>query len=134
MTHKLPSLQLPYYESVSAGFPSPAEDHMDRPLNLNDLLIERPASTFMIKVEGNSMQNAGIFSDDILIVDRSLKAELNNVVVALIDGEFTVKRYIFRKGRYWLCPENDHYQPIDVTYNESFRIWGVVRYVIHKPS
>ena len=87
------SLKIPYFEGgVSAGFPSPAEDYMDGKLDLNNLLINNPSSTYYVRVVGDSMKNAGIISGDLLVVDRSLEITNNCIVVAFLDGEFTVKR------------------------------------------
>ena len=100
---------IPFYEnSVSAGFPSPAEDFMDLELNLQDYLIQHPSATFCIKVTGDSMQNAGIFSGDVMVVDRALEPKNKTIVLAVLDGEFTVKR-IHKKGdSLYLNPENEN--------------------------
>lgn len=124
-------LSIPYYEYVSAGFPSPADDYMDKPLDLNAYLIKHPAATFIVRVEGESMLGASIHPDDLLIVDRSLTAKPDDIVIATLDGEFTVKRYVVEKGRQYLRPENQRFQPIDVTHHLDCRIWGVVVFVIH---
>lgn len=125
--------QLPLFTArVSAGFPSPAEDHMERSLDLNELLIEHEAATFFVKVEGESMNNAQISSGDILIVDRSLQPKEGAIVVAILNGEFTVKRITYQKGALFLLPENETYKPIEITKEMDFLVWGVVTYVIHK--
>src|SRR5271154_3565822 len=95
--------------SVQAGFPSSAEEGLDKTLDLNELLITHPAATFFVRVSGDSMQNAGIFSGDVLIVDRSLEASDNAIVIAVINTEFTVKRLQRREGRIYLSPENPAY-------------------------
>lgn len=117
---------------VSAGFPSPAEGDMDRKLDLNELLIEHEAATFFVKVEGESMINAHISPGDILIVDRSLYPREGAIIIAIIHGEFTVKRITYKNDSLYLLPENEAYQPIEVTSDIDFSIWGVVTYVIHK--
>jgi DNA polymerase V len=123
---------LPQYSGVAAGFPSPADDFLEGRLDLNEKLIRHPAATFFVRVSGNSMIKAGIHSGDMLIVDRSLEPKSGSVVVAVIDGEFTVKR-ISRKGdRLYLMPENPRFKPIQITDNSSFQVWGVVTNVIHK--
>lgn len=125
-------LELPLFESVSAGFPSPAEDYMDGRLDLNEYCIRNPSATFFIRVDGQSMQNAGIFDGDIIIVDRSLPPRHNDVIVGIVDGEFILKRYC-RQGQYtFLVAENPSYNPIFIGENTEFRVWGVVTNVIHQ--
>lgn len=116
---------------IQAGFPSPAENYMDASLDLNKELIRHPSATFFVKVEGDSMQGAGIMNGDILIVDRSLAAISNSVVVAIVDGEFTVKRYKLLEGEQFLYAENPAYQEIKISTLNDFSIWGVVTYAIH---
>jgi len=117
---------------VPAGFPSPAQDYIEATLDLNEFLISHPNATFFIKVEGYSMINAGIQPDDILIVDRSLEAINNKIVIAIVDGELTVKRLSIIDDIYWLVPENSSYSAIRIDENIDFVIWGIVTYVIHK--
>ncbi len=118
---------------VPAGFPSPAQDYIEDVLDLNELLIQHPAATYFVRVEGYSMINAGIYPGDILIVDRSLEAANGKVVIAVLDGEFTVKRLsVNKKGDYFLIPDNPDYQTIRITENIGFSVWGVVTNVIHK--
>ncbi len=117
---------------VQAGFPSPADDYLESYIDLNEALVSNKAATFFVKVEGDSMVNAGIYTGDMLIVDRSLNAKHGNVVVAMVEGEFTVKRFVKIRGRTYLYPENQHYKPLDVTELEEFMVWGVVTTVIHK--
>jgi DNA polymerase V len=124
---------IPFYNAIQAGFPSPADDYMEEKLDLNRFLIKNPSSTFYIKVEGVSMIGAGIHPKDILIVDRSLKAKNNDIIIALVNGEFTVKRLSVQPLKVWLLPENPRYSPIDVT-DTDFQVWGVVTYVIHNPK
>ncbi len=120
-----------YFESVTAGFPSPADDHMDKALDLNEHLIAHPASTFFVRVQGDSMTGAGIHHGDLLIVDKSLHAQTGDIVIAFIEGEFTVKRYICKGNRHYLYPENSGYPVIEVSFINDFRIWGVVCYSVH---
>ena len=128
------TLNIPYFENgVSAGFPSPAEDHMDIPLDLNEHLIRHPAATFYVYAKGNSMQNSGIYDGDLLIVDRAVEPKFKNIVIAVIDGEFTVKRISKIKNKIYLLPDNKEYQPIEIKDSLNFQIWGVVIYTIHKP-
>jgi DNA polymerase V len=124
--------QFPLYGSkVSAGFPSPADDHIEMQLDLNAYLIKHPSSTFFVRVSGESMKNAGIFPDDILLVDRSLTPTDGRVVIVALDGELTVKRLKITKNDVYLMPENPDYQPIKVNALQELNIWGVVTNVIH---
>ena len=111
---------------VAAGFPSPAEEHEDRPLDFNELLERNPASTFAVKAQGDSMVGAGIHDGDICVVDRSLKPVDGSIIVALVNGEFTMKRLRMRAGRVWLTPENINYPDIPITEGTEFEIWGVI--------
>jgi len=120
-------LKIPLFSStVAAGFPSPAEDHVEDTLDLNEYMVQRPDSTFMLRVEGESMKNAGIMPDDILVVDRSLKATHKKIVIAAIDGELTVKRLYHRGGLVKLLPENPAYPEIELESEADLVIWGVV--------
>lgn len=116
---------------VEAGFPSPADNYIERPLDLNELMVKRPEATFFVRVKGDSMAEADIRSGDILVVDRSLEARDGRVVVAVLDGEFTVKQFCRRGGRVVLEPANRAYPPIVVSPERDFQVWGVVTYVIH---
>lgn len=117
--------------SVSAGFPSPADDYLDGQLDLNQHLIKHPAATFFIRVSGDSMLGAGIHSGDLLIVDRALEAAPNRVVVAVVNGELTVKRICQQQDRLFLMPDNGAYPPLPIQPTTDFEIWGVVTSVIH---
>jgi len=130
---KGPPLRLPLFDcKLSAGFPSPADDYFEKKLDLNELLISHPAATFFVKVEGDSMLGAGIQSGDMLLVDRALTAEEGKIIVALIEGEFTVKRFVKKGNKAFLMPENPRYPPIEITEEKEFQVWGVVTYVIHR--
>jgi len=119
-------------ESVQAGFPSPAEDHLDLDLDLNSYLIQHPSATFCVRVEGDSMVGAGIQSGDVILIDRSLTPQKGNIVLAVLDGEFTVKRVDVQDDKLFLIPENPKLQPIEVGEESNFQVWGVVTFVIHK--
>lgn len=119
---------------IQAGFPSPADDFAELELDIYKYLIEDTVSTFFARAKGNSMQNVGIFNNDILVVDRSKEAKDNDIVVAVIDGEFTVKRYKILSGKAFLYPENPEFSPIEISEETEARIWGKVTYVIHKPE
>ncbi|GAB4225436.1 MAG: translesion error-prone DNA polymerase V autoproteolytic subunit [Chlamydiales bacterium] len=126
------SLPLPLFSSaVAAGFPSPADDEVDRSLDLNEYLIKRPASTFFVRVAGESMIQAGIHDGDILIVDRSIEPKPGKIVIAAVHGELTVKR-LHREGDRWLLiPENPAFSAIELPEDGELHIWGVVTNVIH---
>lgn len=118
--------------SVSAGFPSPADDHVDRKLDLNEYLIQHPAATFFVRVSGDSMVGAGIHDGDLLVVDRAVEARDSSIVVAVLNGEFTVKRLKKQKSSISLIPENPNYKPIQITPDMTFEIWGTVTSVVQK--
>lgn len=120
-----------FLASVSAGFPSPAEDYIEGRLDLNKHLIKHPAATFFVRVAGDSMTGAGIHPGDILVVDRSLEPQDSNVVIAVLDGELTVKRISRRDGRVQLVPDNALYQPLEILAEMEFEVWGVVTAVVH---
>ena len=118
--------------SVSAGFPSPAQDYIEDSIDISQMLIKNPASTFLVKAQGDSMKDSNIQNGDILLVDKSLEVRNNDIVIAYIDGEFTVKRYFKNRKSITLYPANDNYKPIHISSNTDFLIWGVVTYVLHK--
>ena len=122
----------PMFDSpVSAGFPSPADDYIEQDIDLHDYLVKNPPATFLVRAEGDSMEGAGIFSGDILIVDKSLSPLHGNVVIAVVDGDLTVKRLHKTTKGIILVPENDRYSPLHISNEEELTIWGVVTNVIH---
>ena len=127
------TLELPLFEStVSAGFPSPADDDEEQRLDLNQHLIQHPSATFYAYARGHSMRDAGIHDGDLLVVDRAVRPQDDDVAVCVVDGEFTVKRIRIRDGQMWLQPANPAYEPLPINESHDFRIWGVVTYVVHK--
>jgi DNA polymerase V len=120
-----------FSERVPAGFPSPADGYADDPLDVRELLIQNPAATFFVRADGDSMEGAGIFSGDIVVVDRSLTPQDGTVVLALLNGEFTLKRIWKKPEGGLLMPENPRYAPIPVTQDDEFSVWGVATFVIH---
>lgn len=119
--------------SVQAGFPSPADGLLSETLNLHELVVKHPAATFFVRVAGDSMRDAGINSGDILVVDRSLEPRDGKIVVAILNGEFTVKTIRYHSnGLISLLAAHSAYEPIDVAKEADFQVWGVVSYVIHK--
>ena len=117
--------------NVQAGFPSPAEDHMENSLDLNEHLVSNPAATFFVRVRGNSMRDAGIQGGDILVVDRSITPGDRQIVIAMLDGEFTVKRLRKKGRRVFLEAENTDFAPIEISESQELVIWGAVTFVIH---
>ena len=125
------TLRVPLFLSaVKAGFPSPAEDYIEKSLDFNELLIRRPAATFCLRVSGDSMTGAGIFHGDILVVDRSVRPANGQIVIAVLDGELTVKRLDSSGPRPVLRAENAAYPSIEVKPGSSFEIWGTVLFSI----
>jgi len=125
------SLSLPFAsEGIKAGFPSPAQDYMDIAIDLNKELVKNPASTFYGRVSGNSMKDEGLEDGDILIVDKSLEPQNGDTAVCFIDGGFTLKNIKMEKDVIWLVPANPEYQPIKVSAENDFMIWGIVTYSI----
>ncbi len=118
--------------SVAAGFPSPAEEYIEAKIDLNRELIRNPASTFFARVSGVSMVDDGIDDGDLLIIDKSIEPYQGALCVAALDGEFTLKRLRLEEDCAWLIPANEKYEPIKITADNEFIIWGVVRYVVKK--
>ena len=125
------SYQQFYSCAVTAGFPSPADDYLESKLDLNDYLIKHPSATFFVRVVGDSMVNAGIHNNDIIIVDRSIKPKHGKIIVAALDGQMTVKRLYRRDKKVILLPENKLFKPIEISDSMEIVIWGVATNVIH---
>ena len=123
-----------FLDSVSAGFPSPATDYMESKLDLNEYLIKHPASTFIVKAKGPSMTDAGILSGDLLIVDRSITPKSNDIVIASIFGDLTVKKLQKKENSLFLLSANSDYPSIEVKEEMECFIWGVVTYIIHESN
>lgn len=127
------NVELPFAnEGIQAGFPSPAQEFINETIDLNKELINHPAATFYGRVVGDSMIKEGIEEGDVLIIDRSLEPYNKDLVVCCVDGEFTLKRIQVEINKVWLIPSNELYDPILVTNDNQFLIWGVVTYVIKK--
>lgn len=118
--------------TAPCGFPSPADDYLDRPLDFNELLVTHPAATFAVRVTGMSMVGVGIFPGDIAVVNRAIAPYHTCIVLALLDGEFTIKRYILRDTVITLRPENPDFKDIVVHDGQEFEVWGVVTNAIRK--
>ena len=121
-----------FSHKVPAGFPSPADDHAEKRLDLNEYLIDQSESTFFVRIKGDSMIDAGILDNDIVIVDRSKSAAINDIVLASIDGEFTVKVLAKNSEGPYLMPANKEYKPIHIKPDSEFEIWGVVTGSVRK--
>ena len=127
------SLNLPFASGgIKAGFPSPAQDYMDISIDLNKELVRNPAATFYGRVSGDSMKGDGLEDGDILVVDKSLEPQNGDTAVCFIDGDFTLKDIKIEKDVVWLVPANPEYQPVKVTAENEFMIWGIVTYSIRK--
>ena len=118
-------------DSVSAGFPSPADDYTEENIDLNEHLISNPFSTYILRVKGDSMINAGIKDKDLIIVDKSLTAKPGNIIIAMIDREFTIKRLSIKNNELYLKAENHNYPDFRFKNHIDIQIWGVVIYSIH---
>lgn len=126
-------LELPLAETgISAGFPSPAEEYEEVRLDLNKALIKHPAATFYARVKGSSMMDAGILDGDLLVIDKSLNPKSGDIAICFLDGEFTVKRIEQIEESLYLMPANKRYQPIKISEESDFQVWGIVTFVIHK--
>ncbi len=117
---------------IPAGYPSPGDNYIEKKLDLNEYLIKHPAATFFVRVEGDSMINGGIHSADILVVDRAITACHGDIVIAIVNGEVTIKRLVMKSDKLYLVAENSKYPPFEITPEMNFEIWGKVTYVIHK--
>ncbi|QIL77480.1 LexA family protein [Hymenobacter sp. HDW8] len=126
------NLELPFYACpVPAGFPAPADDHQEAALDLSRHLFANPAATFLARVTGDSMIGAGIYAGDLIAVDRAISPTDGHIVVAVVDGEHTLKRLRLRDGRIWLEAENDDYPALELLAGARLDVWGVVTHVIH---
>lgn len=124
---------LPLIEAlVPAGFPVPTPDAKDMPLNVHDYVVKNPSATYFVRVSGYSMVGAGIYPDDILVVDKSIEPRHGHIVVAAIDGDMTVKRLFRKDNKIMLMPENSRFRPIPVHDGQELDIWGVVTFVVHR--
>jgi DNA polymerase V len=115
---------------IKCGFPSPAADSRENPLDFNDLLLKHKASTYCLKASGDSLEKSGIFDGDILVVDKSLNAKNNDLVVAEYEGEFTAKRLKVSGENVSLHPENNDFDDIEITNFDNFSIFGVITAVV----
>ena len=121
-----------FSSKMAAGFLSPADGFLEKRLDLNEYLIKNKSATFLIKVYGDSMMNAGIFDGDMLVIDRSVQPSSGKIILGVLNGEFTVKRMEKRRNKLFLVPENKKFDAIEITNAMDFKIWGVVTFAIHK--
>ncbi|MAR99776.1 MAG: peptidase S24 [Nitrosomonadales bacterium] len=117
---------------VPAGFPSPADDYKEKKLDLNEYLIKQKEATFFVRIKGDSMIDAGIHDNDIVVVDKSQTASTGDIILASIDGDFTVKLLSRNKSKYQLLPANEKYKPIEINESMQFEVWGVVTGAVRK--
>ncbi len=117
---------------MSAGFPNPAGDYLEERIDLKKILFKNPLSTFVFRAKGNSMQEAYINTDDLIIVDTSVEPQNGDIAVCVVDDEYTLKRIAKSDGKLYLMPYNKNMKPIEVTIDNRFSIWGVLTYSIHK--
>jgi len=129
----IPPIRVPLYShKVTAGFPSPADDYIEDRLSLDEHLIQHRESTFFVRAKGNSMTGAGIFDGDLLVVDKSLTPSSGDIVIAIMDGDLTVKRYIRRGEKVILKPENPRFSEIELQDGQELQVWGVVTSTVKK--
>lgn len=126
-------ISLPLFShKVAAGFPSPADDYIEGTLSLDQHLIQHKEATFFVRAKGNSMVGAGIFDGDLLVVDKSLTPTSGDIVIAVVDGDLTVKRLIKRGGTITLKPENPRHKEIEFKEGQELQVWGVVTSTVKK--
>jgi len=119
-------------EGISAGFPSPAEDFKELKISIDQEVVKNESATFFARVDGQSMQGAGLDDGDLIVIDRSKEPENGKIAVCFIDGEFTVKRLKVEEDCVYLMPENSKYKALKVTSENQLIIWGIVTYVVKK--
>lgn len=119
---------------VNAGFPSPADDYIEDTIDLPKMLIKNPSSTYVLRVKGQSMVDAGIFDKSIIVVDASLEPVNGDIAVCIIDGDFTLKRISKVKDKLYLMPENNNFKPIEVKEGNNFEVWGILTWVLSQPN
>ena len=124
--------QLELARKMETGFPSPASDHLEKALNLEDLVVFRPSATFYVRAQGNAMARSGIHDKDILIVDRSITALHGHIIITSIDEEPSIRRFILQGSRIFLVSDDSRLKPIVVSRETDWTIWGVVTHVIHR--
>lgn len=117
---------------METGFPSPASDHLEKALNLEELVVFRPSATFYVRAQGDSMEQSGIHDKDILIVDRSITAQHGSIIITSVDEEPSIRRFVKQGTRIFLVSDNPEFKPISIARETEWTIWGVVTHVIHR--
>ncbi|GAB5407896.1 MAG: translesion error-prone DNA polymerase V autoproteolytic subunit [Balneolaceae bacterium] len=117
---------------IETGFPSPAGDHLEKALSLEDLIVRRPTSTFYVRAEGNAMKVSGIFDGDILVIDRSLNAQNGSIIVVSLDEEVIIRKLVKKQRRIFLVSGDVEYAPITIGRETNWMIWGVATHLIHR--
>lgn len=131
-SEKKPKNEMKLSQKAETGFVSPAADHLQKPLDLEDLIVHHPAATFYVRAEGNAMQISGIYDGDILVVDRSLHPKDGAIVIAAIEQEPVIRRLVKRGSRLFLISDDPKFEPVGIHPDINWMIWGVVTHVIHK--
>lgn len=121
-----------FFGEIECGFPSPAQDYLEKGINLHDHVVKKPAATFFMRAKGDSMIEAGIYPNDLLVIDRSITARSGHIIVASLNGEFTLKRLSYRQGQAYLVPENKFFKPIAILPEHDFQVFGVLTHNIHQ--
>lgn len=129
--NSLQNIEVLHYGDIQCGFPSPAADYMEQGLNLHDFIVKKPAATFFMRAKGDSMIDAGIFPNDLLVIDRSINAKSGHIVVASINGDMTLKRLLYDMGSAVLLPENKNYKAIKISTEMDFQVFGVLTCNLH---
>ncbi|SMO77863.1 LexA family protein [Gracilimonas mengyeensis] len=129
---KEPKNQVSLSQKAETGFVSPAADHLQKPLDLEELIVKRPAATFYVRAEGDAMKPSGIHDGDILVVDRSVQARDGQIVIAAINEDPTIRRLVKRGSRLFLISDDPKFEPITIRSDTNWMIWGVVTHVIHR--
>jgi DNA polymerase V len=137
--YKVPEITAPHPVKfvsipINAGFPSPAEDYIEDTIDLPKMLLKNPSSTYILRVKGQSMVDAGIFDKSLIVVDASLEPLNGDIAVCIIDGEFTLKRISRFKDKLYLLPENKDFKPIEVKEGSNFEVWGILTWVLNQPN
>lgn len=118
-------------QKLQTGFPSPASDHGEKALSLDELIVKRPAATFFVRAEGTAMQSAGIYEGDILVIDRSITAQTGHIVVVSVNEEVLIRRFLCKNKRFFLVSDHPNIAPIPIREDTDWTIWGVATYLVH---
>jgi DNA polymerase V len=125
------NVEIFYFGDIQCGFPSPAADYIEKGLNLHDFVVKKPAATFFMRAKGDSMIDAGIYPNDLLVIDKSIAAKSGHVVVACLNGEMTLKRLSYHFDHPILIAENKKYKALTITKEMDFQVFGVLTCNLH---